>query len=124
MVRETLVAFCAFTAAFVGARDAEAEPNGRGLQVPASAPRPAPFYLGYASYGVALTADALIHPGATCALSEPCILGGGGGLSCAAAFVGQAHGTSAVRIKFRERTRQTLPTRDLAAVASRTALHA
>lgn len=86
MVRETLVAFCAFTAAFVGAGNAAAEPNARALQAPASAPRPAPFYLGYASYGVALTADALIHPGATCALSEPCILGGGGGLALRGGF--------------------------------------
>jgi hypothetical protein len=41
---------------------------------------PPPTRVEYASYGVSLGGDALIHPGEICAIGSPCILGGGGGL--------------------------------------------
>ncbi|MBM4357006.1 MAG: hypothetical protein FJ096_02745 [Deltaproteobacteria bacterium] len=48
---------------------------------PVRASRPPPVRLDYASYGVALSGDVLVHPGATCSTLNPCILGGGGGLA-------------------------------------------
>jgi hypothetical protein len=43
--------------------------------------RPPPLNIDYASYGVAVSADILAEPGATCRVEEdPCILGNGGGL--------------------------------------------
>jgi hypothetical protein len=46
------------------------------------APKPPPLHVDYASYGVAVAADILAHPGETCGQDGvPCILGSGGGLA-------------------------------------------
>lgn len=50
------------------------------------ATHPPPLRLAYASYGVAVTADALLRAGATCDGDAPCILGGGGGLALRGGF--------------------------------------
>jgi len=42
--------------------------------------KPPPLHVDYASYGAAVTADILVHSGATCRDEQPCILGSGGGL--------------------------------------------
>lgn len=65
-----------------------ASSSGESLAAPAAerkktarAKRPPPIRIEYASYGVGLSADILVHPGETCSSVDPCILGGGGGLT-------------------------------------------
>ena len=47
-------------------------------------PRPSPLHVDYAAYSVAVSADLMVDPGATCRAQgsepTPCILGSGGGL--------------------------------------------
>ena len=64
--------------------EGEAEPEGRmghDARFPVGRPKPPPLHIDYATYAVAVTADVLADPGATCGDSaSPCILGSGGGL--------------------------------------------
>jgi hypothetical protein len=44
-------------------------------------PRPPPLHIDYVTYGIAVSGDFLVAPGATCRDEDtPCILGSGGGL--------------------------------------------
>lgn len=48
---------------------------------PVGRPKPPPLHVDYATYAIAVTADLLVDPGATCAdPAAPCILGSGVGL--------------------------------------------
>jgi hypothetical protein len=76
-------------AALLAPGEASAAPPTSSAELPRpSAPgtKPPPLYVEYASYGVALTADVMIHSGATCTATDPCILGGGGGLALRGGF--------------------------------------
>lgn len=55
-------------------------PAAEPVPDPADQPKPPPLHVDYATYGVAVTADFLAHPGGTCLGEDPCILGSGGGL--------------------------------------------
>jgi hypothetical protein len=65
----------------LGPHLARAIDDGEAPRQPEGRPKPPPLHIDYASYGVAVTADVLAAPGATCAdPAVPCILGSGGGL--------------------------------------------
>jgi len=89
MLRQTLTSCIALATALFASAAAGADATMATPARPRAvvrAVKPPPLYVEYASYGVALTADARIHPGSLCSSSAPCILGGGGGLALRGGF--------------------------------------